>query len=66
MSSTKSWFVTLIPLIGYLLGFAFTFVTKTDLSLQQAEMLQGLLYAFLGAGTIGATKAAVTKFAINK
>ena len=62
MSSAKSWIITVIPLFVYLIGFAFTFVTNTDLSEQQAEMLQTLFYAFLGAGTIGASKAVITKF----
>lgn len=62
MSSVKSWLITATPLIVYLISFVFTFVTKTDLSPQNFEMLQGLLYAFLGAGTIGASKAVITKF----
>jgi len=62
MSSIKSWLITATPLIVYLISFVFTFVTNTDLSAQQFEMLQGLLYAFLGAGTIGASKAVITKF----
>jgi len=62
MSSVKSWFITAVPLIVYLFSFIFTIITNTDISTQQFEMLQGLLYAFLGAGTIGASKAVITKF----
>lgn len=52
----KSWAVTITPLIVYLLGFAYTFVSGEGLSDQQVTMLQGLLYTFLGAGAIGVTK----------
>lgn len=59
--SQKSWAVTIIPLVIYLLGFGFSVVTGNDFSAQQADMLQGILYAFLGAGTIGAAKATIPK-----
>ena len=49
----KSWIVTVVPLIVYLIGFGYTFTGNGDLTTQQAEMLTNLLYGFLGAGTIG-------------
>ena len=59
--SFKSWGVTVVPLVIYLLGFGFSVVTGHEFSPQQAELLQGILYAFLGAGTIGAGKSVIKK-----
>lgn len=66
MSNTKSWIITAVPLIVYLISFSLTFVTNTDLSTQQAEMLTGLMYAFLGAGAIGASKSVLNKSVLSK
>lgn len=55
MSSTKKWAITFVPLIVYVLGFFYSLATGQDFSPQQAELLQGLLLAFIGsAGTGGA------------
>lgn len=52
----KSWAVTITPLVVYLIGFAYSFVSGEPLGDQQVTMLQGLLYMFLGSGAIGVTK----------
>jgi len=62
MSSHRSWFITSLPLIIYIFIFVFTIITGTNISEQQAEMLSGLLYAFLGAGALGVSKSVIPKF----
>lgn len=57
----KSWAVTLVPLVVYLLGFGYSLATGTDFTTQQTELLQGMLYAFIGSGAIGGGVAIASK-----
>jgi len=61
----KSWAVTVVPLIIYLLSFGYSVVTGNDFTAQQSEMLQTLFYGFLGAGAIGAGKSVLGKLTKN-
>ena len=53
--------MTVIPLIAYLIGFAYSLQTGVELSTEQAGLLQSLLYGFLGSGAIGAYRASRSK-----
>ena len=57
----KSWAVTIVPLAVYILSFGYSVVTGNDFSAQQSEMLQTLLYGFLGAGTLGVAASVIPK-----
>lgn len=59
----KSWLVTIIPLIAYLIGFVYQLVSDTQLTEQEVTLLTNLLYAFIGSGAIGGAKVAVESFA---
>jgi len=59
---SKSWIVTVVPLIVYVLSFSYSIVTGTDFSDNQTQMLETLFYGFLGAGAIGAGKSTIEHF----
>jgi len=53
----KSWLITIVPLAIYLLGFGYSLATGENFTPEQTKLLEGLLYAFIGAGAIGAYNA---------
>jgi len=55
---TKSWIVTIIPLIVYLLGFGYSLACGCDFTPQQSELLTGMLTAFIGSAAVGGGLAA--------
>lgn len=50
---TKSWIVTLVPLIIYLISFGYSVQSGHVFTPEQNAMLTNIFYGFLGSATVG-------------